>query len=156
MSSSERDGHAAFAHFAFAEGVVGVIAHERGQIEGHGESGLALAQADRDSGGWSPPAWRSRRTGAWSRACRDTCRGGCRECTGIRRGYQGWLSQGTLQDFGELRGCECQRIGFHAAGGRGTFDGEGNLGLSEAEGAECGDVEGLVEAEERFKGMFGG
>ena len=38
------DGRAALADFAFAEGVVGVVAHQRGEIEGHGEAGLPLRQ----------------------------------------------------------------------------------------------------------------
>ena len=38
------DGDTAFADFAFGEGVVGVVAHERGQIEGGGEAGLALRE----------------------------------------------------------------------------------------------------------------
>ena len=42
------------------------------------------APANNDSGRWFPRPWRSRRTGAWSRACRDTCRGGCRACRETR------------------------------------------------------------------------
>jgi len=38
------DGHAAFADFAFGEGVVGIVAHECGQIEGGGEAGLTLRE----------------------------------------------------------------------------------------------------------------
>ena len=38
------DGHAAFADFAFGERVVGVVAHQRGQIERDGEAGLALRE----------------------------------------------------------------------------------------------------------------
>src|ERR1700687_2445384 len=36
------NGHAALANFAFAGRVVGVVAHERGQIEGNGESAAAV------------------------------------------------------------------------------------------------------------------
>jgi hypothetical protein len=39
-----RNGRAALAHFAFAEGVVGVVAHQGGQVEGHRKSRLALRQ----------------------------------------------------------------------------------------------------------------
>ena len=38
------DGGAALADFAFAQGMVGVVAHQRGQIERHREPGLALLQ----------------------------------------------------------------------------------------------------------------
>ena len=38
------DGHAAFADFAFGERMVGVVAHQRGQIEGDGKAGLALRE----------------------------------------------------------------------------------------------------------------
>ena len=39
-----RDGRAALAHFAFRQRVVGIVAHQRRQIEGHREAGLALLQ----------------------------------------------------------------------------------------------------------------
>ena len=48
ISSSERGG-AALADFAFGHGVIGVIAHQGGQIEGDGEPGLALCRAGSDS-----------------------------------------------------------------------------------------------------------
>src|SRR5208337_2288722 len=35
------DGHAALADFAFAGRVIGVVAHERGQIKGNGEPAAA-------------------------------------------------------------------------------------------------------------------
>ena len=38
------DGDAALAHFAFGRGMIGVVTHQRRQIEGHREPGLALAQ----------------------------------------------------------------------------------------------------------------
>ena len=38
------DGDAAFADFAFGERVVGVVAHQRRQIERGGEAGLALCE----------------------------------------------------------------------------------------------------------------
>ena len=38
------DGHAALADLAFAGGMVGVVAHQRGQIEGDGESAAAMLQ----------------------------------------------------------------------------------------------------------------
>ena len=38
------DGHAALANLAFARGVVGVVAHQRGQIEGDGESTAAMLE----------------------------------------------------------------------------------------------------------------
>ncbi len=38
------DGHAAFADFAFGERVVGVVAHQRGQVKGSGEAGLPLRE----------------------------------------------------------------------------------------------------------------
>src|ERR1700693_4145290 len=42
--SEGTDGHATFADFAFGEGVVGVVTHECGEIEGGGEAGLALRE----------------------------------------------------------------------------------------------------------------
>ena len=42
MSSSEEMASAALADFAFRERVVGVVAHQRRQIEGDREAGLAL------------------------------------------------------------------------------------------------------------------
>ena len=38
------NGHAALAHFAFALHVVAVVAHERRQIEGNGQSAAAVSQ----------------------------------------------------------------------------------------------------------------
>ncbi len=38
------DGDAALADFAFGGRVIGIVTHERGQVEGDRESGLALAQ----------------------------------------------------------------------------------------------------------------
>ena len=38
------DGDAAFADFAFGQRMVGVVAHQRGKIEGDGEAGLALRE----------------------------------------------------------------------------------------------------------------
>ena len=39
-----RDGDAALADFAVRHRVIGIVAHQGGQVEGHRESGLALAQ----------------------------------------------------------------------------------------------------------------
>ena len=83
------DGHATFADFAFGERMVGVIAHQRGQIEGDGEAGLALREQDSGSARWCRGPSRSRRTGAWSRIARGTLWGGfrgCKEVTPARRG----------------------------------------------------------------------
>mgnify|MGYP003693560837 CR=1 FL=1 len=44
MSSSEEMGAPHFADFAFAQGVVGVVTHQRGQIERHRQAGLPLRQ----------------------------------------------------------------------------------------------------------------
>ena len=38
------DRHAALAYFAFGERMVGVVAHQRGQVKGGGETRLALRQ----------------------------------------------------------------------------------------------------------------
>src|SRR6185437_10501448 len=38
------NGHAALAHFAFAAGMVGVIAHQCGQVEGHRKAASAVLQ----------------------------------------------------------------------------------------------------------------
>src|SRR5439155_6314799 len=38
------DGHAAFADFSFGECVIGIVAHQRGQVEGGGKAGLALRE----------------------------------------------------------------------------------------------------------------
>src|SRR5260370_5390891 len=38
------DGHAALADFSFGECVIGVVAHQRGQVESRGEAGLALRE----------------------------------------------------------------------------------------------------------------
>ena len=38
------DGHAAFAHLSERQLMIGVVAHQRRQIEGHGEPGLPLRQ----------------------------------------------------------------------------------------------------------------
>ena len=44
MSSSEEIGGAALAHLAFAHRVVGVVAHQGGQVEGDRKAGLPLRQ----------------------------------------------------------------------------------------------------------------
>jgi len=38
------DGHAALADFSFGERVIGVVAHQSGQVESRGEAGLALRE----------------------------------------------------------------------------------------------------------------
>ena len=79
------DGHAAFADFAFGERMIGVVAHQRGQIEGDGEAGLALREQIAEALVGVARRSRSRRTGAWSRGGRDTWWGECRACRAARR-----------------------------------------------------------------------
>ncbi len=79
------DRHALAADLAASARVVGVVAHQRGHVEGGGEPGLPLLEQEAGSGGWCPPAGRSRRTCASSRACRGTSTGTARACTGTRR-----------------------------------------------------------------------
>ena len=86
------DGDADFADFAESERMVGVHADLRGEIEGDGEAGLALARGDSDSAGWIRRRCRSRRTGAWSRGGRGTWWDRCRGCREIRRDSRGAIS----------------------------------------------------------------
>ena len=72
------DGDAAPADLARGQGVVGVVAHEGGQVEGDRQPGLAAAPGGTCSAGWCPRRCRSRRTGAWSRGARGTCWAGRR------------------------------------------------------------------------------
>ena len=79
------DRRAAFAHFALRQRVVGVVAHQGRADRRPPRARSAPAPAGSGSGGWFPPAWRSRRTGAWSRGAPGTWSRGCRACTGIGR-----------------------------------------------------------------------
>ena len=49
------DGDAAFADLAFAEGMIAVVAHQRGQVEGHGQASGRHAPADTCNARWSLP-----------------------------------------------------------------------------------------------------
>ena len=65
MSSSESMATPHLPTSPSLAGMVGVVAHERGQIEGDRESAAAAVPANICSAGWFLPARRSRRTGAW-------------------------------------------------------------------------------------------
>ena len=79
------DGHAALADFAFGERVVGVVTHQRGQIERDGKAGLALREQIAEARVGIFRRHRSRRTGAWSTGGRDTWWSGCRGCKAAHR-----------------------------------------------------------------------
>ena len=79
------DADAALADFAERQLVVRVAPHQRRQIEGDAQAGAARLRAASCNARWSPPACRTRRTAASSRACRDSRSDGCRACRESRR-----------------------------------------------------------------------
>ena len=62
------DGDAEPADLARATGIVAVQAHERRQIEGGAQAGLALVEQKAEAFVGLPRRAEARRTGAWSRA----------------------------------------------------------------------------------------
>ena len=82
ISSSEETGDAALADFAVSQrdGRHRSPSAWADRRRRRGRSGPV--RGDSGSGGWFLPAWKSRRTGAWSRAGRGTSFRGCRGCKG--------------------------------------------------------------------------
>ena len=100
------DRHAAFADFAFGERVVGVVAHQRGQIESHRKAGLPLREQVAEARVGIARACRSRRTAAWSTAARDTSMDECRACREARRARRGRAPDPNRRDRLRCRGGE--------------------------------------------------
>ncbi len=72
------DGDAALPDLSLGAGMVGVVAHQGGKVEGDRESGLATLKQELVSPVGVFGGAEARRTAAWSRAARDTSWGECR------------------------------------------------------------------------------
>ena len=83
------DVHAALPHLAERQRMVGIAAHQRRQIERDAQARCRRPQQLPCSARSSPPACRTPRTAASSRACRGSRSDGCRACTGTRPDRRG-------------------------------------------------------------------
>ena len=86
ISASELMATPHLPDFAFGKRMVGVVAHQRGQIERDGKSGLPLRKQIAKALRWCLRPCRSRRIAAWSTGGRDTSWDECRACREARPG----------------------------------------------------------------------